>query len=116
MPPNEVIEQRFELPDLRAREVVLEGEVGGDRLTLGEGEPEAGGDDVDQLPMVLDDRRRQQAGHDVAHRARAPGCRARVSRALARSLPATLRSQGDRAPSPRARRPSQSEAPGRGGA
>jgi len=48
--------------------VILESEVGGDGLPLGDDESEAPGDEIDQLTLILLDWRPEEAGDDVPRR------------------------------------------------
>src|SRR5262249_57515064 len=65
VPAREVLEQRLDLVDVRGSEVVLEGEMRGDGLSLREGQAEALGHEVDQLTLIRRDGRAEQARNDV---------------------------------------------------
>ena len=67
-PPREVSDQPLDLSDVPRGEVILESEVGGDGLPLGDGESEAPGDEIDQLTLILLDWRPEEAGDDVPRR------------------------------------------------
>ena len=61
-------------------------EVRRDRLSPGEGQSKALGDQVGQLPVIGQDGGRHETGHDVAHRAQDQGTRsARVSSASSKA-------------------------------
>src|SRR5262249_38162825 len=55
----------LDLVDVRGSEVVLEGEMRGDGLSLREGQAEALGHEVDQLTLIRRDGRAEQARNDV---------------------------------------------------
>src|SRR5215831_16171883 len=65
IPAREVLQQRLELYDARRDEMVLEGEVRRDGLSLGEGKSEAFSHEIDQLAVIRRHGRTEEAGEDV---------------------------------------------------